>query len=103
MINSLGRIDHGSCAGTLVNMKFNPQALKGRENLQKFTALIRSYFDLGGHHLQFNVINRETLLEAQENPEKHRSLLVRVAGYSDYFVTLSREVQDEIISRAEQE
>ena len=103
VINSLGRIDHGSCAGTLVNMKFNPQALKGRENLQKFTALIRSYFDLGGHHLQFNVINRETLLEAQENPEKHRSLLVRVAGYSDYFVTLSREVQDEIISRAEQE
>ncbi len=102
VINSLGRIDHASCAGTLVNMKFNPLALKGRENLQKFTALIRSYFDLGGHHLQFNVINRETLIEAQENPEKYRSLLVRVAGYSDYFVTLSREVQDEIISRAEQ-
>ncbi len=103
VIKSLGRIDHASCAGTLVNMKFNPLALKGRENLQKFTALIRSYFDLGGHHLQFNVINRETLLEAQENPEKHLSLLVRVAGYSDYFVTLSREVQDEIISRAEQQ
>ncbi len=103
VINSLARIDHASCAGTLVNMKFNPRALRGRENLNKFSALIKTYFDLGGHHLQFNVISRETLLEAQKNPEKHRSLLVRVAGYSDYFVTLSREVQDEIISRAEQD
>ncbi len=102
VINSLARIDHASCAGTLVNLKFNPTALEGKENLHKFCALIRSYFDLGGHHLQFNVITRETLLEAQENPLKYRSLLVRVAGYSDYFVTLSREVQDEIISRAEQ-
>jgi len=103
VINSLARIDHASCAGTLVNMKFNPRVLKGRKNLIKFSALIKSYFDLGGHHLQFNVITRETLLEAQKNPEKYRSLLVRVAGYSDYFVTLSREVQEEIISRVEQE
>ncbi|MEW6080729.1 MAG: glycyl radical protein [Bacillota bacterium] len=99
VLRSLGRIDHARCAGTLVNMKFTPGTLKGEEGLRKFADLIRTYFDLGGHHLQFNVVSRETLLEAQKNPGAHRSLIVRVAGYSDYFASLSREVQDEIISR----
>ncbi len=101
VLKSITRIDHASCAGTLLNMKFTPAVLRGKENQKKFAAMIRSYLDLGGHHVQFNVINRKTLLEAQQDPEKYSSLLVRVAGYSDYFVTLSRDVQDEIISRAE--
>ncbi len=101
VLNSIAKIDHASCAGTLLNMKFSPALLKGRDNQKSFAALIRSYLDLGGHHVQFNVVNRKTLLEAQQDPEKYSSLLIRVAGYSDYFVTLSREVQDEIISRAE--
>ncbi|MEW5722481.1 MAG: formate C-acetyltransferase/glycerol dehydratase family glycyl radical enzyme [Thermodesulfobacteriota bacterium] len=100
VVRTMGKIDHAATAGTLLNMKFSPQTLEGA-GLPKFAALIRSYFDLGGHHMQFNVVSRATLLAAQERPEEHRSLLIRVAGYSDYFVMLSKEVQDEVISRME--
>ena len=83
-------------------MKFHPTALSGEEGLRKFGHLIRTYFKLGGHHMQFNVVSAETLRAAQECPEEYSTLVVRVAGYSDYFVRLSRDLQDEIISRTEQ-
>jgi pyruvate formate-lyase/glycerol dehydratase family glycyl radical enzyme len=100
VINTMGRIDHASTAGTLLNMKFSPKTLEG-DGLPKFASLIRGYFDLGGHHMQFNVASKKTLEAAQQYPDEYRSLLIRVAGYSDYFVMLSREVQDEVISRME--
>ena len=84
-------------------MKFNPQVLAGDDNIEKLLSLIRSYFKLDGHHIQFNVIDAETLREAQENPDAHRDLIVRVAGYSDYFVDVGRNLQDEIIARTEQQ
>jgi formate C-acetyltransferase len=102
VVRSMARLDHARCCGTLLNMKFHPSALSGEEGLRKFAHLVRTYFKLGGHHMQFNVVSAETLRAAQENPEEYRSLIVRVAGYSDYFVRLSRELQDEIISRTEQ-
>ena len=102
VVRSMARLDHARCCGTLLNMKFHPSALSGEEGLRKFSHLVRTYFKLGGHHMQFNVVSGETLRAAQENPEEYRSLIVRVAGYSDYFVRLSRELQDEIISRTEQ-
>ena len=84
-------------------MKFHPSALAGRNGLENFTALIRAYFDQKGSHMQFNVVSRETLLDAQKNPEKYKSLVVRVAGYSALFTTLSRSLQDDIIRRTEQQ
>lgn len=99
VIKSASKMDHASTVGSLLNMKFTPQTLAGEGNLRKFAALIRSYFDLGGHHMQFNVVSKETLQKAQEHPEEYRSMLIRVAGYSDYFVMLSKDVQDEVISR----
>lgn len=96
---SVAKIDVSKCAGTLFNMKFHPSALSGNDGLSKFASFIRAYFDLGGYHIQFNVVSSETLREAQIHPEEYKSLLVRVAGYSDYFVTLSPELQNEIISR----
>jgi formate C-acetyltransferase len=99
VVKTMGKIDHESTAGTLLNMKFTPKTLEGEDGLNKFADLIRSYFDMGGHHMQFNVVDRKTLLKAQENPQEYRSLLIRVAGYSDYFVMLSKDVQDEVISR----
>ena len=98
----MARLDHARCCGTLLNMKFHPSALGGEEGIRKFSHLVRTYFKLGGHHMQFNVVSADTLRAAQENPEQYRSLIVRVAGYSDYFVRLSRDLQDEIISRTEQ-
>lgn len=86
---------------TLLNMKFHPSALKSREDLRKLAALIRTYFKHGGKHIQFNVVDKETLVKAQQNPEKYQDLIVRVAGYSTYFTLLERAVQDEIISRTE--
>ena len=83
-------------------MKFHPSALKGKSGLEGFVALIRGYFAQKGMHMQFNVVSRETLLEAQKNPDKYRSLVVRVAGYSALFTTLSRSLQDDIINRTEQ-
>lgn len=101
VVRSMARLDHARCAGTLFNMKFHPSALSGVEGLQKFAQLVRTYFKLGGHHMQFNVLSSETLLAAQQHPEEYQDLIVRVAGYSDYFVRLSRELQNEIISRTE--
>ncbi len=103
VIRSMSRLDHARCSGTLLNMKFHPSALSGEQGLQKFAQLIRTYFKLGGHHVQFNVLSSETLLAAQQRPEEYQDLIVRVAGYSDYFVRLSRELQNEIISRTEHE
>jgi len=101
-INSACKIDHVPIFGSLFNMKFHPSALRTREDLLKFLSLIRTYLgDYGGQHIQFNVIDRETLLDAQRNPEAYRSLVIRVAGYSALFVELHRDVQDEIIKRTE--
>lgn len=101
--NSVARLDHYIASnGTLYNMKFHPSALAGKTGLENFVALIRSYFDQKGSHMQFNVVSRETLLDAQKHPEQYRSLVVRVAGYSALFTTLSRSLQDDIINRTEQ-
>lgn len=102
VIKSASRMDHARTGGTLLNMKFTPQVLEG-ENLVKLAQLIRAYFALGGHHVQFNVVNAETLRAAQANPEAYRDLIVRVAGYSDYFCDLNKALQDEIIARTEHE
>ena len=83
-------------------MKFHPSALAGRSGLESFVALVRGYFDQKGSHVQFNVVSRETLRDAQKHPENYRSLVVRVAGYSALFTTLSRSLQDDIINRTEQ-
>ena len=101
--NSVAKLDHGIASnGTLFNQKFHPSALKGAKGLNSFIALLRSFFDQKGMHMQFNVVDRETLLEAQRNPENYKHLIVRVAGYSALFTTLSKSLQDDIISRTEQ-
>ena len=101
--NSVAKLDHTIASnGTLYNMKFHPSALAGRAGLQNFVSLIRTYFERKGMHVQFNVVSRETLLDAQKNPEKYKALVVRVAGYSALFTTLSRSLQDDIINRTEQ-
>jgi len=102
VIKSAARIDHARTGGTLLNMKFNPQVLAG-DGLDKLVHLIRAYFKLDGHHVQFNVIGAETLRKAQQRPQQHRDLIVRVAGYSDYFVDVGRDLQNEIITRTEQQ
>ncbi|RPJ84210.1 MAG: formate C-acetyltransferase/glycerol dehydratase family glycyl radical enzyme, partial [Acidobacteria bacterium] len=98
---SVAKLDHARTNGTLLNMKIDPAALRTEDDLQKLAALIRSYFDHGGHHVQFNIVDRAILEDAMEHPERHRDLIVRVAGYSDYFVLLSRDIQQEILSRTE--
>jgi formate C-acetyltransferase len=98
---SVSKLDHARCNGTLFNMKFNPQCLETFEDLQKLAMFIRGYFDLGGFHIQLNIVDKATLCKAQEHPEEYKNLIVRVAGYSDYFVLLSRDIQNEIISRTE--
>lgn len=101
--NSVAKLDHGIASnGTLFNQKFHPSALSGDEGLHKFVDLIRTYFDKKGMHMQFNVVSRETLLDAQKHPENYRHLVVRVAGYSALFTTLSKSLQDDIIRRTEQ-
>ena len=101
--NSVAKLEQGVASnGTLLNQKFHPSALAGMSGLTKFVALIRSYFDQKGMHMQFNVVTRETLLDAQKNPEKYKTLVVRVAGYSALFTTLSKSLQDDIINRTEQ-
>ena len=101
--NSVAKLEQAVASnGTLLNQKFHPTALAGMAGLTKFVALIRSYFDQKGMHVQFNVVTRETLLDAQKNPEKYKTLVVRVAGYSALFTTLSRSLQDDIIARTEQ-
>jgi formate C-acetyltransferase len=94
-------MDHVRTGGTLLNQKFSPSLLKGDENLDKLVQLIRAYFRLGGHHIQFNVVDAATLRAAQQQPEQYRHLIVRVAGYSDYFCNLTKALQDEIIARTE--
>ncbi|MCQ2436686.1 MAG: glycyl radical protein [Clostridia bacterium] len=101
--NSVSHLDHYIASnGTLFNMKFHPTALAGRNGLENFVSLVRGYFDRKGSHMQFNVVSRETLRDAQAHPEKYKSLVVRVAGYSALFTTLSRALQDDIIKRTEQ-
>ena len=101
VVKSVSKIDHARTGGTLLNQKFAPELLEDAVGLDKLASLIRTYFRLDGHHIQFNVVNGETLREAQKHPEKYGDLLVRVAGYSDYFVNLSTELQNEIIKRTE--
>lgn len=101
--NSVSRLDHYIASnGTLFNQKFHPSALSGRAGLENFVGLIRTYFDQKGSHMQFNVVSRETLLDAQKNPQQYKHLVVRVAGYSALFTTLSISLQDDIIRRTEQ-
>jgi formate C-acetyltransferase len=101
VIKSASKLDHARTGGTLLNLKFTPQVLEGDEGLEKLVQLVRSYFKLGGHHIQFNVVSTKTLRAAQGEPEKYRDLIVRVAGYSDYFCDLSEALQEEIIARTE--
>jgi trans-4-hydroxy-L-proline dehydratase len=96
-------MDQVPSGGTLLNQRFLPQVLEGDAGLDSLVGLIRTYFRLGGHHIQFNVVGTETLRDAQAHPERYRDLLVRVAGYSDYFVDIGRDVQEEIILRTAQE
>jgi len=101
VMNSAAKMDHTRTGGTLLNQKFTPQLLADEKGVEKLAHLVRTYFSRMGHHVQFNVVTAETLRKAQLKPEKHRDLIVRVAGYSDYFVDLGRELQDEIIARTE--
>ena len=101
VIKSAAKMDHIRTGGTLLNQKFSPQFLETEDGINKVVSLIRSYFRLDGHHIQFNVVKAETLREAQANPQQFRDLIVRVAGYSDYFCDLNPALQDEIIRRTE--
>ncbi len=101
VLKSVAKMDHARTGGTLLNQKFTPQLLQSDEGLDKLVQLIRTYFRLDGHHIQFNVVDAATLRAAQRNPEQYRNLIVRVAGYSDYFCDLTRALQDEIIARTE--
>jgi formate C-acetyltransferase len=103
VIKSLGKMDQVKSGGTLLNQRFLPAVLQGNEGLENLAHLIRAYFKLNGHHIQFNIVDTQTLRNAQASPEKYRDLLVRVAGYSDYFVDLDKYHQEEIIARTEQE
>jgi len=102
VIKSAAKMDHIRTGGTLLNQKFTPSLVEGKKGLDSLAQLIRVYFKLDGHHIQLNVVKADTLKDAQKNPEAYQSLIVRVAGYSDYFNNLSKELQDEIISRTEQ-
>jgi formate C-acetyltransferase len=103
VIKSAAKMDHLKTGGTLLNMKFLPKVLEGDEGIEKLARLIRTYFRYDAHHVQFNVVDAKTLRDAQENPEEYRDLIVRVAGYSDYFVDIGKDLQEEIISRTAQE
>ncbi|MDR1650366.1 MAG: glycyl radical protein [Synergistaceae bacterium] len=103
VVKSLGKMDQVKSGGTLLNQRFLPSVLEGEKGVEGLVSLIRTYFRLGGHHIQFNVVDEATLREAQKNPQEHRGLLVRVAGYSDYFVDLDDYHQEEIISRTAQQ
>ncbi|MEY8304041.1 glycyl radical protein [Anaerosalibacter bizertensis] len=102
VIKSASKMDHIITGGTLLNQKFTPSVVQGEEGLDNLAHLVRSYFKMDGHHIQFNVISKETLIEAQNKPEEYKNLIVRVAGYSDYFGNLDKALQDEIIERTEQ-
>ncbi len=102
VIKSCAKMDHLATAGTLLNQKFTPNVVAGEAGLNNMASLVRSYFAMDGHHIQFNVIDRQTLIEAQKHPEDYKDLIVRVAGYSDFFRNLDKPLQDEIIERTEQ-
>jgi formate C-acetyltransferase len=102
VVKSAAKIDQLKTGGALLNQKFTPGVIAGDRGLNAVAALIRSYFAMDGHHLQFNVVDRATLLDAQQHPELYSELIVRVAGYSDYFNNLDKALQDEIINRTEQ-
>lgn len=102
VIKSCAKMDHTSTGGTLLNQKFTPSSIQGPEGIDNVSALIRSYFKMMGHHIQFNVVDRATLLDAQKHPDEYKDLIVRVAGYSDHFNNLEKALQDEIIDRTEQ-
>jgi pyruvate formate-lyase/glycerol dehydratase family glycyl radical enzyme len=101
VIQSAAKMDHLKTGGTLLNIKFTPALVDDDAGLEKWAHLVRSYFKMDGHHLQFNIIDAETLRKAQHQPDAYRNLIVRVAGYSDYFCDLTQELQDEIITRTE--
>ncbi len=101
VLKSAAKMDHARTGGTLLNQKFTPRLLQGNDGLRKFIQLIRTYFKMDGHHIQFNVVDEKTLRAAQEHPDEYRDLIVRVAGYSDYFCDLGEALQDEIIARTE--
>ena len=101
VIKSLGKLDQTKSGGTLLNVRFTPQLFKRDEDVRKCASMIRTYFRLGGHHIQFNVVDTDMLLDAQKHPDNYRDLLVRVAGYSDYFNDMTEQLQNEIIARTE--
>jgi formate C-acetyltransferase len=101
VMKSAAKFDHTKTGGTLLNQKFTPDFFETESNLDKLAKLIRGYFRMDGHHVQFNVVTAETLRKAQMEPEKYKDLIVRVAGYSDYFNDLGKSLQDEIIRRTE--
>jgi formate C-acetyltransferase len=103
VIKSAAKMDHLKTGGTLLNMKFLPKVLAGEDGIEKLARLIRTYFRYDAHHIQFNVVDAATLRDAQKHPEQYRDLIVRVAGYSDYFVDIGKDLQEEIISRTAQE
>ena len=103
VIKSLGKLDQTLSGGTLLNVRFTPSLMGRDEDLRKLASLIRTYFAFGGHHIQFNIVDTETLLDAQKNPENYKDMLVRVAGYSDYFNDMTEQLQNEIIARTENE
>ncbi|MEJ2518798.1 MAG: glycine radical domain-containing protein [Desulfuromonadales bacterium] len=103
VIRSLTKLDHTLSGGTLLNQRFLPSLLKRDEDITRLGQLIRSYFNLGGHHIQFNIVDTATLKAAQETPEDYKDLLVRMAGYSDYFNDMNADLQQEVIERTENE
>ena len=102
VLNSAAKMDHLRTGGTLLNQKFTPSVVAGDAGLDNMVDVVRTYFNMDGHHIQFNVIDRQTLIDAQNNPQDNKDLIVRVAGYSDHFRNLSKALQDEIIDRTEQ-
>jgi formate C-acetyltransferase len=103
VVKSAAKMDHIKTGGTLLNLKFTPAVVAGEAGIDTWAHLVRGYFKLDGHHVQFNVVTADTLRKAQADPGAHRDLIVRVAGYSDYFCDLSKELQEEIIARTEHE
>ena len=103
VVKSLGKMDQLKSGGTLLNQRFLPGVLADESGIDKLAHLIRAYFKLNGHHIQFNVVDQDMLRRAQETPDAYRNLLVRVAGYSDFFVDLDLDHQEEIIARTAQE
>ncbi len=103
VIQSAAKMGHLDTGGTLLNQKFTPQVMAGQRGIDNMSSLVRAYFRMDGHHIQFNVIDKQTLLDAQKYPDEHSDLIVRVAGYSDYFNNLDKVLQDEIIARTEQD